>query len=400
MYSAKLIAAKAAKIESNFSIKLKEHSVSEVSQWVEHFKSLVHPDSTEMNPKWVRLPNEREQAFISNEILMCKISYPYWATRYAFIKRDKGGLARLKFWESQEMLLETIARLEEANLPILLVNLKARQVGSSTLSESVLTHKAIYSTGTTSLVASDEPTKSGFLFNMMERIYENLPLYLQPHRKFHVKERQLFFDQQDSLISVDSGNKRVGGIGQGVTIHSGHLSELATWTNTEQITQDLIPAVLSGASPNTFFIMESTANGKNGFWYEAWRAAKRKKFFGFVPVFIPWWAIKEKYQAEPVLGWAPSDRIIKQAATIKGTKGIEITRKQMYWWDQTYDSFAEDDRLHEFYAEYASDDSEAFQLSGKTVFPTEQLNDMLRQAKQDTLNIGSLYEIQERMVLK
>src|ERR1019366_3759530 len=130
----------------------------------------------------------------------CKINFPYWATRYAFIKRDKGGLCRFSFWESQEMLLETIGSMEDQGIPVLIINLKARQVGSSTLSEAILTHKAIYSGGTTSLVASDEPNKSEFLFNMMERIYDNLPLYLRPHRKFRVKGSQLYFDVQDSLI--------------------------------------------------------------------------------------------------------------------------------------------------------------------------------------------------------
>jgi hypothetical protein len=397
MYSNKVIAAKAALIESSLPIKLKEHSIDEVDRWVEHFKTLVHPDSTAMNPKRVRNLNEQENLFATNEVMMCKISYRYWATRYAFIKQDKGGLARLKFWESQEMLMDTISTLEEAKKPMLLINLKARQVGSSTLSESILTHKAIYGTGTTSIVASDTPEKSEFLFNMMERICNNLPSYLQPSRKFHVKGSQLFFDTQDSLIQVDSGNKRSGGIGQGVTVHSGHLSELATWDNVEQITQDLIPAVISGSSPNTFFIMESTANGKQGFWYESWRDAKRKRFYGFIPVFIPWWAIKEKYATEPDLGWGPSERVMRLAMTIKSEKGVDLNRKQMFWWEQMYESYKAKDRLHEFFAEYASDDQEAFQLSGKTVFSTEKLNDLIRIAKTQTMN---LFELQEKTVYK
>ena len=397
MYSKKVINQKATAIESACPIKLKEYTVDEIDAWAEHFKALVHPNSTEQKPQYTRNLNEQEQLFVANELMMCKINFPYWATRYAFIKRDKGGLCRFSFWESQEMLLETIGSMEDQNIPVLIINLKARQVGSSTLSEAILTHKAIYSGGTTSLVASDEPNKSEFLFNMMERIYDNLPLYLRPHRKFRVKGSQLYFDVQDSLIDVDSGNKRVGGIGQGVTIHSGHLSELATWANTDQITADFIPAVLSGASSNSFVILESTANGKNGFWYESWKAAKRKEFYGFMPVFIPWWAIKEKYSTEPELGWEPSERIMKQAMQIKAQKGIEITKKQMFWWDQTYQSYKVKDRLHEFFAEYASDDAEAFQLSGKTVFPTELLNDMLRVAKSQSLG---LYEIHERIVYK
>lgn len=397
MYSPKVIAAKARLIESKTPIRLKEHSIQEVDYWVQRLKALIHPDSKETNPRLVRSLNEHEQAFVDNEITMCKISYPYWATRYAFIKTDKGGLARIKFWESQEMLLSAIGALEEARKPILIINLKARQIGASTISESILTHKVTNKTGITSLVASDEPSKSTFLFNMMQRIFTHLPYYLQPHREYEVKGTQLVFDQLDSHIFVDSGNKRAGGIGQGMTIHSGHLSELATWQMPEMITEDLIPALLSGASPNTFFIMESTAKGRSGAWYEWWKAAKRKKFHGFVPVFIPWWAIKEKYATDPELGWEPSDRVIKLAIALKNTKGIELSRKQMFWWDKTYESFKEEDRLDAFFAEYASDDNEAFQLSGKTVFPIEKLNDLLREAKQCK---PSYYEVQERLTHK
>lgn len=396
MYSSKIIASKAKAIESKFPVKLKEHTVKEVEEWTTRLKELVHPDSTDANPKLVRELQADERAFIQNEAFMCKISYPYWATRYAWIKKDKGGLVRFTFWESQEMLLNTVSIMEEAQKSILIINLKARQVGASTFSETLLTHKVINKHGITSLVASDEPPKSEFLFNMMERIYNHLPFYLKPHKLTHVKGTQLIFDKLDSNIYVDSGNKRTGGIGQGMTVHAGHLSELATWNNPDMITEDLIPALLSGASPDTFFIMESTAKGKSGAWFQWWRAAKRKKFHGFVPVFIPWWRIKEKYADDPETGWGPSDRIIKLATIIKANFNTELSRKQMFWWDKTYDSYKEDNRLNEFFAEYASDDQEAFQLSGKTVFPTEILNDMLRNAKERTC---ALYELQEKMVL-
>lgn len=397
MYSPKIIAAKAAAIESKYPIKLKEYSVAEVETWVDKLKDLIHPESSEAKPRLTRALHTHEQDFITNEIFMCKISYPYWAPRYAFIKYDKGGVRRIKLSESQEMLLSVLGTLEESGKPAKIINLKARQVYASTFSETVITHKVMNTPGITAIVASDEPKKSEFMFNMMERVYNHMPFYLKPHKKFHVKGSQLFFDELDSLIDVDSGNKTVGGIGQGMTVHNGHLSELATWNNTDQITQDLIPALLSGENPATFFIMESTANGKWGAWYEWWKAAKNKEFYGFVPVFIPWWAMTEKYSAAPDEGWGPSERVMKLALQLKMTKGVELNRKQMFWWDQNYVSFKAANRLHDFYAEYASDDQEAFQLAGNTVFDTEKLNDLMREAKSQT---AAVYELQERQVLK
>lgn len=397
MYSPSLIKEKARKVEATLPVALKEYTLNEVVEWSERLKSLIHPDSTVAKPKLIRPLYPEEQDFITNEILMCKISYPYWCPRYAFIKLDKGGVERVVFKESQEILLRILGDLEEANVPAKLIILKARQVYASTFCETVITHKVMNTPGVTAVVASDEPDKSEFMFNMMERVYDNLPFYLKPHKKFHVKGSQLYFDELDSLIDVDSGNKKVGGIGQGMAIHNGHLSELATWQNTDQITADLLPALISGESPSTFFAMESTANGRSGPWYEWWNAASKGRFYGFKPVFIPWWVMTEKYASPEPVGWSPSERVLKLAEQIKLTKGIQISRKQMYWWEQNYESYKETGRLFEFFAEYASDPQEAFQLSGRSVFDTERINDLIRQAKTRTCGV---YQLMERTVIK
>src|SRR5437867_4521401 len=107
MYSPKVITAKAKAIESNHKVALKQYSVAEVDEWLTRLNSLVHQDASPGRPQLVRKLTAEEQRFVDNEILMCKISYKYWAERYAWIKTDKGGIARLKLWESQEMLIDT-----------------------------------------------------------------------------------------------------------------------------------------------------------------------------------------------------------------------------------------------------------------------------------------------------
>jgi len=316
---------------------------------------LIHPDSTDKNFKLIRTLTEDERRFIQNELLMSKINYPYWATHYAWIKTDKGFEDRIRFWESQEMILSIISNLEEAEKPILLINLKARQIGASTIYESILTHRVITTPSVTAILAADEPGQSEFLFNMMERFYNHLPWWMKPHREFHVKGTQMFFDQIDSLIIVDSGNRRQGGIGQGKSVQLGHLSELATWQYPDMITEDLMPAIESGMSPRTFFVMESTAKGEGNDWHNWWRLAKRNKFHGFTPIFIPWYAIKEKYAANPPGGWVPTSVTEGMRASLRGSRGVEITNKQSYWWEKTFESYREDNKLNEFYSEYCVD---------------------------------------------
>jgi len=393
MYSQQSIRAAAKAIESKLPIKLKEHSIAEIDEWTFRLNSIVDPTSTEKSFRLKRPLTEEERQFIANETLLCKISYPYFATRYCFILRDKGGEQRLRFWESQEYILEVIAELEDASQPILIINLKARQLGASTIYETILTHRVITTPGIVSLIAADEPVQSEHLFNMCERIYNHLPFYLKPHREFHVKGSQMFFDGLDSKLLVDIGNKKVGGIGQGKTIHCGHLSELATWVDMDQITKDLLPAVMSGLSSQTFFVMESTAEGEGNTWHNWWRAAKRGVFHNFTPLFIPWYAIKEKYAAEPPVDWHPSDVTMAKANSL--VSKVALSRKQLYWWEQKYNSYKADNKLNEFFAEYCSDDEEAFQSTGRSIFSVEDLQ------KLKTNALGSpylAYEFLERSI--
>lgn len=392
MYSQKAIARAASEVESQTSLTLREYTPDEVTNHLAAIDGMVELIGRE-RWRWNRNPTEAEQAFILNERLMCKISFPYWATRYAYIRNEKGGDDRIKFRESQELLLANISEMQDAGLPIFIINLKARQIYSSTLSELILTHKVTSTGGITSLLAADEPKQSEFLFNMMQRVFEHLPFYLQPHRKYEVKGTQMFFDQLDSNILVDSGNKMGGGLGQGKALHCGHLSEVATWADPGMIMEDLIPAILSAASPQSFWIFESTARGKVSHWRDWWLAAKRKKFFGFKPVFIPFYVLKEKYAMDPPPGWGPSTRAITLADSLKVTKGVELTRKQMYWWDNTYESYKEQNDLSSFFAEYASDDEEAFQLTGRSIFPIEVIQDMRRRAMMKGF---APYQIEER----
>ena len=392
MYSKKAINEAARKVEETFPVRLREYTPSEVDAWVERINSAITLKG-ENKLEQKRPLDEEERQFISNELLMSKISFPYYAERYVWIRRDKGGDVRFKFWESQELILDTIAKMQDAGLPIFLINLKARQIGASTLAEAILTHKVLTTPSITSLLAADEAKQSEFLFNMMERVFNHLPLWMRPHRLYHVKGAHMFFDRMDSNVLVDAGNKRDGNVGQGKALHCGHLSELATWQNPEMVSEDLIPAILSAASPHSFWIFESTAKGKMSHWRDWWLAAKRGRFHGFVPVFVAWWVIKEKYQADPSIGWEPSDRVRRLARTLLLLKGVELTRKQMYWWDRTYASYKEENRLNAFYAEYASDDEEAFQLTGKSVFPIETIQDLRRKAMERTT---ALYQFEER----
>lgn len=78
-----------------------------------------------------------EHAFITNEAILSKVDFEYWATGYAKIIRPDHGLSPLfPLWESQDLILKEIARVEEdhwkQNHPdgLLFNILKGRQLGA------------------------------------------------------------------------------------------------------------------------------------------------------------------------------------------------------------------------------------------------------------------------------
>jgi len=159
-----------------------------------------------------------EERWIMNELVLSKTSFEYWATRYTRIKTKDAESAQLyPLFESQTIIINKIGKIEEqCNAGerldgILVAILKARQLGASTLAEAMLAHRAFLYGNTTSLIAADVPAQSIYLFNMLERIYDNLPWWMQPVQKYREKGTSLYFDRTDSLVLVESGKSVRGG---------------------------------------------------------------------------------------------------------------------------------------------------------------------------------------------
>jgi len=92
-------------------------------------------DGTEIRPL-----TEEEWRFVYETRLRCGIDFPYFARRFVWIDAEGHGLRPLyPLWESQEYLLEMLAKLERQRVRdkspdgLLLNILKIRQVGITTL---------------------------------------------------------------------------------------------------------------------------------------------------------------------------------------------------------------------------------------------------------------------------
>lgn len=355
-----------------------------------------------------------EEAFIRHEINRCKGDFLYWLTNYCYIKNKHAELVTVKPTHVQELFIQRVAEGESAAIfdksgdGVLFAVLKARQLGISTISECIISHRVIFYGSIAALIASDVDDHTINLYEMVIRVLENLPWWMIPRstddkKDYRAKNSLISFYDQDSIIRFGSGKnmqgskfQEKGSIGTGQTLHQVHISEFALWANAEQIYDSLLPAV--PMSTKTFLVLESTAKGRNNEWHKTWERAKRG-LGRLKPVFFPYYTDPNDYRLPAPTNWSPMQHTINHAERVAATsskwvgKTVTLTRDQMFWYEQTYAQYKDSRMLYKFLAEYCADDLEAFQASSQGVFPSELIDDI----RQKQLSNPVLIDIRPKM---
>lgn len=395
--------------DPNFSFK--EYSPLEVEAWVNRLEKVYDPSSE----KLLRDLDNEEEGYIRNEINLCKANYLYWATRYCKIKTKNMDLVVIKPNAGQQLFLKKAAQAEfdaitgKSGDGIIFMVLKARQLGISTISDSIIAHRCFFYGNSTALIAADVDERTQNLYEILVRILDNLPWWARPRsvdpkRDYRAKGKLLTFADQDSVIRIGSSANMQGGdsgqdkgsIGTGMTLPLVHLSELALWQNPWQIDDALMPSI--PMSPRTFAIFESTAKGRGNWWHEKWEDSKRG-LGRRRAIFLPWYTDPDTYKLPAPLDWTPSDRALAHAARVLETsprwvdRSVTLTKDQLYWWEKTRAEYVSGRVLHKFLAEYTADDLESFQNSAIGVFPSELIDDM----RESINRMPILIEIRPRM---
>jgi len=380
MYSPKIVRAAVVKLEEAYKRELREYTTDECAEFNDRLS-----DAFAEKGQQIRAFTAEEQAYIENELLMTKASWEYWAQRYCRINKDASTIAPMyPLLPSQEFILKKIGKLEEKIYEgeredgILLNLLKGgRQIGGSTVAESILAHRSTTQNNLFGLIAADVPAQSAYLFDMYARMIDGLPPWLRPEILEKVKDTEIKFDGGTN-VWVGSGKSargttgQRGQLGRGKTLSIGHLSELSTWEATDQIQGALLPTI--PRSPRVFFMFESTAKGRGGWWHEHWLKS-RKNIGRFVPIFIPWYAEPKKFSLTAPEGWVAKETTLAHAKRCEMTGGkwvdgeVRLTKDQLFWYETTRNDYEESGQLSTFLEEYgAADDDECFQFSGKTIF--------------------------------
>ena len=286
---------------------------------------------------------------------------------YVKIRDKSGSIIDFKLNEPQQKLYDIIKRLKEEHKPVRVIILKARQMGFSTLAESILFKEtATKFNVNTGIVAHKEEATTN-LFNMSKRIYDNLPEEMKPSKKAS-NAKELIFDNQEGTglkSKIKCMTAGADGVGRSDTFNNLHISELAFWGNNVKETMlGLMQSV--PYLENTMVIIESTANGYE-YFKEQWDNAVEGRS-DFVPLFVGWNELKE-YQI-PYNGFELTEEE-KQLQQV-----YNLSLDQLTWRRWCIANNCGGD-VEQFRQEYPINPQEAFLLSGASVFDKEKL--ILRQ---------------------
>jgi hypothetical protein len=333
---------------------------------------------------WASL-TDFELQFVAREVNRCLKNPRYFLENYFFIRAKKAMPQPFyPFWDSQEIFLANFMAQFNANEPIRLIVLKARQLGLTTISVALMCWLAFLHPYMHVLSMSDEDTRVDVNFAMARIAYENLCWWMQPEKRYDVRSAVLGFDRakeidrdyslgMQSVIYFESA-KQPGGAAYSKSLYGAHLAEVARYGNSNAITEGIFGSLVN--YKHSIGIMESTARGRRSTWFRLCRAAE-KGTLGWKFVFVEWFR-EPGYSIAVPANFSKTneeDAIIRKA---EEQLKINLTDGQMAWRREKMAEFeATDGDAEKFSQEFPFTPAEAFVASGRCAFSKRRLNEMI-----------------------
>ncbi len=289
------------------------------------------------------------------------LSFPAFAERGLKIITMQGELKPLVLNLPQLKVHSILAKQQEAGLPMRAIVLKARREGVSTYVEARYFREINRRPMRYACVCSADIDSTDKVFKMASLFQDEIPADLKRPTDYSNRKEIVYSAPHRSQFLCQTAGKDV--LGRGGLTHYLHATEFAFWQRAKE--------QLGGAAqeipddPETAIIIESTANGTGGAFYDDfilavdhWRTTK--SLDGYMPIFLPW-HIFAAYRRQAPRGWqsTPEERELQ--------KEYNLDNDQLYWRQWAIENKCQGD-LALFKQEYPITWQEAFQATGAPVF--------------------------------
>ena len=159
--------------------------------------------------------------------------FEFYARNCLMIRTKEKGLQPLELNQAQQYIHNELEKQQKETGKVRAIILKGRQQGMSTYTEGRYLWKVTHNKGVRAFILTHDAESTNALFEMTERYYDNLPVFVKPNAGA-ANAKELLFDKLDSGHTIGTaGNKAVG---RGQTLQYFHGSEVGFCQNAAEHT--------------------------------------------------------------------------------------------------------------------------------------------------------------------
>jgi len=281
----------------------------------------------------------------------------YWITN------ERGHKVKFRLNPAQVELLDAMWFLN--------VILKARQLGFTTFIQIFMLDVCLFNDNIRAgVIAHNKEDAAVFFRDKIKFAYDNLPAWLKA-------ERPAIKNDAGELLLANNSSIRVGTSMRSGTLQYLHVSEYGkVCRKYPEKAREIRTGAFNAVHPGQFIFVESTAEGRDGDFYEMTKQARamlasKKPLteMDFKFHFFPWWR-DARYQRDPA-GVVITDKMATYFAELKAKHGIRLTAQQRAW----YAKKAEEQR-DDMKREFPSTPDEAFEVAIEGAFYGEQMTSL------------------------
>lgn len=354
---------------------------------------------------------------VIHEMFMARISRdPSFAFYACFQIKDKisGQMIPFKLNYAQRILLVELEKMRLEGVPIRIVLLKARQWGGSTFVQLYMAWVQLHlRTGWYSVILAQTKDTARRIKAMYKKVLEGYPSFV-----FGVDELKFApyeGSASDSVICDKSGKLVRDNVitvasyenfesARGMDYAMAHYSEVAYWRPTPTKSAEAVVTNIGGGIlpiPLTVEVMESTACGQSGYFYDEYQLAKQGKS-NRKAVFIPFFYIendmrsfKSEEEKREFARLLLENKDVDEAADETSESGRYLyslwmkgaTLEHINWYIFKRKGFHDHGSMA---SEAPSDDIECFVYSSQTIFSPYHIQMMRDKYKRDPIVKGNI----------
>lgn len=252
--------------------------------------------------------------------------------------------------------------------------LKARQLGFSTLIQLMFLDSVVFTSNIRAGVIADTKDNAEIIFRDKIRFaYDKLPNAIRDKR-YPTKE------STTELMLSNNSSVRVGTSMRSGTLQYLHVSEFGKICAKDPIkAREIVTGAIPALAPDGFEFIESTAEGRDGEFYEMCEDARKRIGQPHQPLeekfhFFPWF-VRDEYETDPS-GVLISDKEHEYFEKIEKVTGAKLSNRKRAWYVITKRRLGADMKR-----EYPSTADEAFEASNEGAWYREQFDDLRRDGR-------------------